>query len=70
MNEKFSRTIIKAILWRVIALIATFLIIFLVTGSIEISITIGAVDLIIKTALYIMHERLWSKIKWGFKKNL
>lgn len=55
----------KAFSWRLFGSIATGLIVFLFTGSFEISLGVGALDFIAKLALYYLHERVWDSIPWG-----
>ncbi|MDA3927020.1 MAG: DUF2061 domain-containing protein [Kiritimatiellae bacterium] len=65
MKESHTRTLVKAISWRVTASITTTLITYFVTGSIKSAFSIGAFDLVIKFVLYYLHERLWIKIPLG-----
>ncbi|HEY5298538.1 MAG TPA: DUF2061 domain-containing protein [Verrucomicrobiae bacterium] len=65
MAEKHSRSIIKAVSWRVTGSIDTLIITFLVTGKLKWAFTISGVELFTKVFLYYVHERVWHKIKWG-----
>lgn len=58
----------KAISFRIIATIATVIIVFIITGNLSLASVIGGMDMIIKLFLYYLHERAWGKIIWG--KNL
>lgn len=69
-----TRSISKAISWRVIASAATFIISFLVvrhstnkTDSqvLQYATAIASVDVVVKLVLYYFHERLWTNIYWG-----
>ena len=69
-----TRSILKAITWRMIASATTFLITFIifsqatdktVSESLEIASIVGIVDIVAKLFLYYLHERLWANIKWG-----
>lgn len=64
-REKTVRSITKAITWRLIASVATFLIAWHITKEIEASVVVGTSDMVIKIALYFFHERIWNKINWG-----
>lgn len=56
MAETHSRTIAKAITWRIVAtLIAWY----------WVGLTAAIVLNIVQTIAYYIHERLWIKIKWG-----
>ncbi len=69
-----TRSILKAISWRLIASGATFIISFLVfrqstnkTDSqvLQYATAIASVDVVVKLILYYFHERLWTNIYWG-----
>ena len=63
-----SRSFIKAVSWRITGSIDTFLIGWLVTGSPLIAGTISAIEIFTKIFLFYLHERVWSRIRWGQKK--
>ena len=66
-----SRHLAKAITWRITGTLDTVLIGWLITGSIEVGALIGGVEVITKTALYYMHERVWYRyIKFGVKNGV
>jgi len=63
-----KRHLAKAITWRVTGTLDTMLIGWLITGSIEVGALIGGVEVLTKTVLYYVHERVWYKhIKFGVK---
>jgi uncharacterized membrane protein len=63
--EKIERSIAKTMSWRVLATLVTFVISWIITGTLELALSIGAFELVTKLLLYFFHERLWNKIKWG-----
>jgi len=65
MRETHKRSLIKAIVWRVLATTTTILIVFFFTGKLALSLGIGFVEIISKMILYYFHERTWNNIKWG-----
>ncbi len=67
MIETHKRSIAKAITWRIIAVIITTLVAFLITGKPNIAIKIGALDTLIKLFSYYVHERTWNKMQFGRK---
>lgn len=69
MIEHKKRSIVKAISWRTLGTLDTMLISFIVTGSPLAAVSIGAFELITKTALYYFHERAWNKINFGREKK-
>lgn len=64
-KETKLRSITKAISWRLIASLATFLLVYLVTGQLKLSLGIGILDIFLKMILYFFHERVWNLINWG-----
>ena len=64
-HEAHSRSLAKAVSWRLTGSLDTFVISFIVTGRIGIAGSIAATELITKIALYYFHERVWAIIPWG-----
>jgi uncharacterized membrane protein len=67
VREKASRSITKALTYRLWQSLNTFLISLFVTGKIDLAATIVGIEVMIKIIVYFFHERIWSKIKWGIK---
>ncbi len=65
--EQRIRSIAKALSWRILASTATGLIAYAFTVDRLISMSIAVTDFIVKILLYYIHERIWSKIRWGYK---
>lgn len=63
--ETKKRTIAKAFTWRIWATAILFLLTGLITGSWGVAGAIIGIDIIIKTSLYYIHERLWAKSNFG-----
>lgn len=59
------RHLAKAITWRIIASLTTFIIGWIVTGSLDFGMAIGAADVIVKIVLYYLHERAWYHSDFG-----
>jgi uncharacterized membrane protein len=64
-HEAHSRSLAKAVTWRVSASLDTFVISLVFTGKIAIVGSIAATELVTKIALYYLHERTWALISWG-----
>ena len=62
-----KRHIFKALTWRLIASLTTFLIAFIATGEVSIGISIGIFDFFAKLIFYYLHERVWYKSNFGIK---
>ena len=60
-----SRSIAKAVSYRVLGSVCTALIVLFFSGDAKISIGAGAVDMFAKIGLYFLHERLWNSISFG-----
>jgi uncharacterized membrane protein len=64
----YKRHIAKTISWRVIGTIDTMILSGIITGSWLTGLTIGAVEVVTKMALYFLHERVWYKYSnYGLK---
>ncbi|MFW6231166.1 MAG: DUF2061 domain-containing protein [Nanoarchaeota archaeon] len=63
--ESRKRTLAKAITFRIVATLATVLIIFFFTEEMTLSFGIGIVDFVSKLFVYYVHERAWEKVGWG-----
>lgn len=64
-SDKATRSILKAISWRIVGTIDTILISWFITGKITMALSIGLVEVVTKMILYFFHERIWNLIKWG-----
>ena len=68
MMVERKRHIAKTISYRIISTLIGYLIIWWVSGSIEVGTAFGLVELIYKPIQYYIHERIWYKwIKFGIK---
>jgi len=68
-REAHTRSIMKAVSYRLLAAVATGTIAFVFTRRLDISLGIAAVEAVAKIICYYIHERLWSFIKFGQKKH-
>jgi uncharacterized membrane protein len=66
--ESRSRSIAKAVSYRLLGSSVTGLILFAVTGKGTISVIGGAADMVLKIAAYFVHERIWNHIDFGRSK--
>lgn len=65
----YKRHFAKTISWRVIGTLDTMILSGIITGSWEMGLTIGGVEVFTKMILYFLHERIWYKYsKFGLKK--
>ncbi len=64
-QESQSRSLAKAVSWRVTGTIDTFVISAIVTGKLTVAGSIAATELFTKILLYYFHERMWAAVSWG-----
>ena len=64
-RERHSRSLVKAISWRVLGSIDTFLLSWLFTGSPKAAGAIATTEVLTKMVLYYLHERAWGSVSWG-----
>ncbi|MBL4861595.1 MAG: DUF2061 domain-containing protein [Crocinitomicaceae bacterium] len=55
-------SLLKAISWRIIGTVDTMGISYLLTGKMDIALSIGGIEVVSKMLLYYFHERAWIKI--------
>ena len=67
MKESRKRSVVKAIVWRIICIVVSVLTSYFLIGSWDVAIAIGSVYNIVTMLLYYFHERLWNTVKWGCK---
>ena len=68
--DSHKRSIVKALMWRIIAATITALTVYLFTGEENLSIGIGVADSAIKIFVYYAHERLWVRISLGKRREV
>ena len=64
-----TRSILKAVSWRIVGTLDTMALGWLITGSPLVGLKIGALELITKFVLYYLHERVWLRSTFGTKDN-
>ena len=64
-----KRHILKSVTWRIVGTLDTIIISGLITGSWEVGLAIGGIEVFSKMVLYYLHERTWYRFsKFGIKK--
>jgi sulfate adenylyltransferase subunit 1 (EFTu-like GTPase family)/uncharacterized membrane protein len=64
-TESHARSIAKAISWRATGSLDTFMLAVLITGSATLAGGVALAEVLTKTGLYYVHERIWALIPWG-----
>ncbi len=59
------RSLVKAVSWRVVGSLDTFILTMIVTGKLRYAVSIAGVEALTKIGLYYVHERIWRKVSWG-----
>ena len=66
MKVTKNRHIAKTISYRILSTLIGFLVMWWISGSIQIGAAFGVVELVYKPVQYYIHERVWYKwIKYG-----
>ena len=63
------RSFIKAVSWRTVGSIDTFMLSWIITGQLHLGAFIAGTEVITKIGLYYFHERAWARIKWGLRSS-
>ena len=64
-RETHSRSLAKALSWRIVASLATMLLVFLFTRKVALSLAVGGVEFVAKIGLFWLHERAWDQVHFG-----
>lgn len=63
--DSHSRSVAKAISYRVFGSLATGLLVYSMSGDWKLSASAGIADSVVKLGLYFLHERVWNHIGFG-----
>lgn len=63
--ESRTRSLLKAISWRITATLTTMIIAYVITGKLDTAIAIGSIEFVLKFVIYYLHERAWLKVRLG-----
>lgn len=64
-HEHASRSVVKAITFRLLILVSDGIIIFAITRRYDLTLGVMIFSNIASTLLYIFHERIWNGVHWG-----
>jgi uncharacterized membrane protein len=59
------RSLIKAVSWRFVGSLDTFILSMIFTGNAKYAVSIATAEALTKIALYYGHERVWRRVPWG-----
>lgn len=60
-----KRSLAKSLTWRVIAIVSTFVVGYILSGSLSFAASLSFLSNLINFVLYYVHERLWLRVNWG-----
>ncbi len=63
--ESHPRSLVKAISWRFVGSLDTFVLSLIVTHNFVFAGSIASAETVTKIFLYYFHERLWTIVPWG-----
>jgi adenylylsulfate kinase len=66
-HETNTRSVAKAVSWRILGTVATSTLVFVFTRRLAVSLAIGGVEFISKIGLFWLHERIWDRVRLGRK---
>jgi uncharacterized membrane protein len=62
-----SRAIVKTVLYRILMVVITVVVAFVVTEDVAAALNIGIIANVVKTGTYYGYERIWDRITWGLQ---
>ena len=63
--ESHPRSFAKAVSWRILGSIDTFIWSLIMTGSMKVAGSIAVFEVLSKIFLFYFHERIWDVVPWG-----
>ncbi len=63
--DTLHRSIVKTVVWRIIATAITFVVTLLFTGEIRQATNVTLVVAVLLMIGYYINERVWDRIEWG-----
>lgn len=67
--ESHPRSFVKAVSWRTVGSIDTFVLGLLFSGSAKLAGAIAGTEVLTKITLFYFHERAWSLVRWGHRND-
>lgn len=65
--DTHKRTFLKTLSWRGVATVTTALVTYVMTSRVDYAITVGLGDTLVKFFIYYLHERIWTRTRYGQK---
>ena len=64
-RETHTRSVMKAVSWRVTGTLATTALVFLFTRRFSLSLLVGGLEFVSKIGMFWLHERVWDRLRFG-----
>lgn len=64
-QETQTRSVVKALTWRILGTVATTALVFIFTRKFSLSLAVGGLEFVSKIGLYWFHERAWDRLRFG-----
>jgi adenylylsulfate kinase len=68
-RDSHTRSVAKAISWRIFGTVATTILVYLFTRKLSISLAVGGVEFVSKIGLFWLHERVWDRVPLGKRQS-
>jgi len=65
MSVKKSRSLVKSLTWRVVALLTTFITLYALSKDINMATLATVITNGVNFVAYYYHERVWNSVSWG-----
>ena len=67
VSERRKRTLARTLTWRASGVPVAMVLTFLMTGDLQLGIGLGISYNLVRFATHYLHERMWSRVKWGIE---
>jgi uncharacterized membrane protein len=65
MSVKKSRSLVKSLTWRVVAMVSGFVTLYALSEDISLATIATLITNGVNFVAYYYHERIWNAVKWG-----
>lgn len=66
--EHHKRSIVKTIGFQALIILADMVVVYLITGKYDVTLSVIVFTNLISGIIYFLHERAWNRIHWGKKR--
>jgi len=63
--DTYNRTFAKTATYRIATFLLTFVLTYIISDTTSLSLLTAALSLTLGALTFIIHERLWTRVKWG-----